>query len=47
MGGRKWSVEEDAICCKVCVEEYVINKKQKNFGLQKFMMNLKINKKGK
>lgn len=26
MGGRKWSVEEDAICCKVCVEEYVIKK---------------------
>lgn len=28
MSGRKWSVEEDKICCKVCVEEYVINKKK-------------------
>lgn len=28
MGGRKWSENEDLICCEVCVEEYVIKKKK-------------------
>ena len=26
----KWTVEEDDICCRACVAEYVINKRHMN-----------------
>ena len=40
----KWSLEEDNICCKVCVDEYVINKRHMNvdFCLGLIMKNPRV-----
>ena len=36
----KWTVEEDEICCRACVDEYVINKSHMNVEFCiKFIMN--------
>jgi len=40
----KWTVEEDEICCRACVDEYVINKSHMNveFCIKLIMNNPKI-----